>query len=140
MVQSQTISVKADQDSVLVKQPSDLEFTLNKLLADRDFKTYATYLADDYVRISANGEMKTKDQVLQEFLTSQPGEAFPEIRQIRIYGNTAIMNIRLTLTREVSGKKVTRESLLTKVFISRGGQWFMVSNQGTPLSRERTQQ
>lgn len=132
-VYGQTMSVKADEDSVLTRQLYNLEFTLNDLLAKRDFTTYATYLADDYVRISANGQVKTKEQVLQEFQTVQPGEAIPQVRQIRIYGNTAIMNIHLTITREVQGKKVVRESLLTKVFVTRNGRWYMVSNQGTPL-------
>lgn len=133
-VYGQTISVKADQDSVLARQLYDLEFTLNDLLAHRDFTTYATYLADDYVRISANGQMMTKEQVLETFRAStSPGVAVPQVRQIRIYGNTAVMNIHLTITRETMGEKVTRESLLTKVFVMRNGRWYMVSNQGTPL-------
>jgi hypothetical protein len=135
-VHGQTSSVKADGDSVLVKQLTDLEFTLNKLLVDRDFDTYATFLADDYVRISANGEMKNKEQVLQEFRASKPGDglATPEVLQVRVYGTTAVMTIHLTFTRRTTGELI-RESLLTKVFVLRNGRWFMVSNQGTSLGQ-----
>lgn len=135
-VQSQTTSVRSDQDSVLTKQLTDLEFELNNLLAERNFDTYTAYLADDYIRISANGNIKTKEQVIQEFQTSQTGKAVPEILQIRIYGNTAIMNIHLTLTTDDQGKSVVRESLLTKVFILRDGRWYMVSNQGTTIAKK----
>ncbi|MBK9096620.1 MAG: nuclear transport factor 2 family protein [bacterium] len=135
-VPAQTISLRNDQDSVLIKQLIDLEFELNDLLAERNFDTYAAYLADDYIRISADGKMKNKEQVLQQFNTTQTGKAVPEIMQIRIYGNTAIMTIRLTITTEEQGVSSIRESLLTKVFILRDGRWYMVSNQGTAIANE----
>jgi len=53
-VPAQIQSVKSDQDSVLIKQLTDLEFRLNDLFAERDFDAYAAYLADDYIRISAD--------------------------------------------------------------------------------------
>lgn len=133
---AQTQTIKNDQDSVLIKQLSDLEFELNDLLAERNFDTYATYLADDYIRISANGNIMNKEQVLQQFRTAQTGKAVPEILQIRIYGNTAVMTIHLTITTEEHGKTFVHEALLTKVFILKEGQWYMVSNQGTAITNK----
>lgn len=135
VAQSQPFSIKANRDSVREKKLRELEFTLNKLLMERDFKTYATHLADDYVRISANGDRKTKEEVLQDFEKSESGESVREVLQVRMYGNTAIMNIQLKLMRLVMGKTVTRESLFTKVFVSREGRRYMVSNTGTPLTQ-----
>lgn len=135
-VPAQTISVRGNQDSVLIKQLTELEFTLNDLLAERNFDTYAAYLADDYIRISADGKMKDKEQVLQQFNTTKTVKAVPEILQIRTYGNTAIMTIHLTITTEEQGKSIVRESLLTKVFILRDGRWYMVSNQGTAIANK----
>jgi hypothetical protein len=135
-LQAQTLSLHSDQDSVLIKQLTDLEFKLNDLLAGRNFDAYATYLADDYIRISADGKMQNKKHVLQQFNTTQTGKAVPEILQIRLYGNTAIMNIRLTVTTENQGVSSVRESLLTKVFILRDGRWYMVSNQGTTIAKK----
>lgn len=130
--QSQSLPLKSDQDSSLVRQLIDLEFTLNKLLEDRDFNTYATYLADDYVRISANGQMKDKEQVLQEFRASKPSGqmATPRVLQVRLYGTMALMTIHLSITHRTTGELV-RESLLTKVFVLHNDRWIMVSNQGT---------
>lgn len=136
LICAQTTSVQSDQDSVLIKQITDLEFELNNLLAERNFDKYAAFLAEDYIRISADGKMKNKEQVLQQFNTTQMGKAVPEILQIRIYGNIAIMNIHLTLTMEDEGKSVVRESLLTKVFILRDGRWYLVSNQGTAIAKK----
>jgi len=135
-VPAQTQSVKGDQDSVLIKHLTDLEFRLNDLLAERNFDAYAAYLANDYIRISADGKMKNKEQVLQQFKKTQTGKAVPEILQIRLYGNTAIMNIRLTVTTENQGVSSVRESLLTKVFILSDGRWYMVSNQGTAIAKK----
>jgi ketosteroid isomerase-like protein len=135
LVRAQTTFVHSDKDSVLIKQLTDLEFELNDLLAERNFDTYVTYLADDYIRISADGKMKNKEQVLQQFKTTQPGKAEPEILQIRVYGNTAIMTIHLSITTEEQGKTFIRGSLLTKVFILRDGRWYMVSNQGTAIAK-----
>jgi hypothetical protein len=134
-VPAQTISIQSDQDSVLIKQLTALEFRLNDLIAERNFDIYSVYLAEDYIRISADGKMKNKEQVLEQFKTTQTGKAVPEILQIRIYGNTAIMNIHLTITNEKQGKTSVRESLLTKVFILRDGHWYMVSNQGTAIAK-----
>lgn len=135
-VPAQTISVQSDQDSVLIKQLTDLEFELNDLLAERNFDTYAAYLAEDYIRISADGNMKDKEQVLQQFNTTKSGKAVPEILRIRIYDNTAIMTIHLTVTTEERGVSSVRESLLTKVFILYDGRWYMVSNQGTTIAKK----
>lgn len=123
--------LRADQDSVLIKQLVNLEFRLDKLMDERDFSTYESFLADDYIRISANGKMSTKEEVLKQFQSLQPRtiETIPEIHKVRVYGNTAILNIHLT----IKEKYLTRESLLTKVFIHRNGNWIMVSNQGTTL-------
>jgi hypothetical protein len=131
LVTGQIKTLRADQDSVLIKQLVNLEFTLDKLLDERDFNTYETYLADDYTRISANGKINTKDEVLKQFQSLRPGaiETTPEILQVRVYGNTAILNIHIT----IKEKELTRESLLTKVFILCDGNWIMVSNQGTAL-------
>ena len=135
-VPAQTISLRSDQDSVLIKQLIDLEFELNDLLAERNFDEYAAYLADDYIRISADGKMKNKEEVLQQFNTTKTVKAIPEIVKIHIYGNTAIMTIQLTIRTENQGVSSVRESLLTKVFILRDGRWYMVSNQGTAIANE----
>ncbi len=129
----QTKNLRTDQDSVVIKELSNLEFTLDKLLDEREFKTYANYLADDYIRITANGKMSTKEEVLKQFQSSSSGagaiETIPKILKVRVYGDTAILNIHLT----IKDKEVTRESLLTKVFILRDGHWYMVALQGTAL-------
>lgn len=127
----QTKSLRADLDTTAIEYLSNLEFKLDKLLDERDFKTYATYLADDYIRITANGKMSTKVEVLNQLESSHSGaiETIPEILKVCIYGDTAILNIRLT----VKEKNETRESLLTKVFILRDGQWFLVALQGSAI-------
>lgn len=127
----QTKSLRADLDTTAIEYLSNLEFKLDKLLDERDFKSYATYLANDYIRITANGKMSTKVEVLNQLESSHSGaiETIPEILKVRIYGDTAILNIRLT----VKEKNETRESLLTKVFILRDGQWFLVALQGTAI-------
>lgn len=123
-----------DNDTASMEEIKKLEFTLADLLEKGDIKTYSGYLTDDYIRISANGEQATKEQVLKGFGKSPGGfKMYPHDFKVKIYGNTAIMHAKLDLETK-SGDTITkRSSLITKVFIKREGKWFMASMQGTAV-------
>jgi ketosteroid isomerase-like protein len=125
---------RADKDTVAEQEIQKLEFFLAALIEKGDVDTYAGYLTDDYVRISANGTLSTKEQVLEGF---RKGKAqvtmLPHDLQVRIYGTTAILRAILDLETKTGDTVTRRTSLITKVFIKRNGKWFMASLQGTSL-------
>ena len=130
---SQT-TFRADRDTVAEKQIKQLEFHLTDLIMKKDIDTYATYLTDDYVRIAANGEASTKQQVLDGFrkTSNAPGKMTPYDLDVRVYGNTAILRAHLNIENPEGTK---RKSIITKVFINRNGKWYMASMQGTALQQ-----
>jgi ketosteroid isomerase-like protein len=124
----------ADKDAIAEKQIKDLEFFLAELIEKGDINTYSGYLTDDYIRVSANGVVSTKEQVLDAFRKIKTqGKMTPHDLVVRVYGNTAILRAILDLETK-SGDVVTkRTSIITKVFLKRNGKWYMASLQGTPL-------
>src|SRR5215467_1327859 len=124
---------RADSDTVAEQQIKNLEFHLTDLLMRGDISTYATYLADDYIRILPNSEVSTKEQALDGFRKFKvTGKMIPHDLHIRIYGNTAILRGILDDVSD-DGKKIS--GLFTKVFIRRNGKWFLASLQATSLQK-----
>lgn len=126
---AQTV-VRADGDSAAMAEIAALEYHLIDLLDRRDLESYASYLAEDYLRVNARGEVSYKDEALAGFAsTSMAGRQSPTDIEVRIYGDTAILSFVLTLEREGEPQQRNR---LVKVFVRRDGRWIMVHNQGTP--------
>jgi hypothetical protein len=120
----------ADRNAAAEAEIKALELRLAGLLVSRDFDEYERYLAADYTRISASGVVETREQVMAGFRASSPGGSMePTELDVTIYGDTAILTGKLS----VSNSAGTRHSRFRKVFIRRGGQWFLVSLQGAVL-------
>ena len=136
---SQTKVLRADHNKEGEEEIKKLEFTLADLLMKRDLETYATYNAEDYVRIDSQGGLKTRDEILAELKSSKPSSLKPDNLKVRIYGDTAILNGHLRWKGSVKGKDIARESLFRKVFVKRDGRWYMVNNQGTLVSQREEQ-
>lgn len=125
---------KADRDTISERQIRDLEFHLAELIEKGDIDTYSGYLTDDYIRVTANGVVSTKDQVLDAFRkTKSQGKMTPHDLDVRVYGNTAILRAILDLETKAGDVVTKRTSIITKVFLRRDGKWYMASLQGTPL-------
>ena len=125
--------IHADADSTGMAEIEALEHQLIELLERGDLDAYASYLAEDYVRVNAAGEVDSKESVLDRFRSgsgANVGTAVPSDLRVRIYGDTAILSFVLTIG---TNGEITRRSRLVKIFVRRNGRWFMVHNQGTEL-------
>lgn len=124
--------VHADPDSAAIAEIEALEYQLIDLLESRDLDAYASHLAEDYVRVSAAGQVDSKESVLDGFRSGSGGNTrtVPSDMHVRIYGDTAILSFVLTIER---GGEIARRSRLVKVFVRRDGRWIMVHNQGTAI-------
>ena len=115
---AQTTGVSANADVIAVADIKNLEQRLCRLLVDRRYHEYALYLADDYVRTSASGEVETKQQVLDTFKLQKTVllSMLPDDMKVRVYGDAAILTLRLT-TQVQSGEGIEAQiSRLTKTF------------------------
>jgi ketosteroid isomerase-like protein len=124
----------ADKDTAAEEQVKRLEFFLADLLEKGDIDTYSGYLTDDYVRITAMGNVSTKEQILEGFRKSKTAlQMRPHDLTVRVYGNTAILRAILDLETKTDNGTTKRSSIITKVFIKRDSKWYMASLQGTAL-------
>lgn len=123
--------VAADDAPAVEAEIKQLELTLAGYLSRGEIDLYAPYLAEDYVRITADGKMASRAEVLAE-LRKPKGHGTtplePSKLLVRAYGDTAVLTGELTIG--------SRRSRFTKVFIRRVGRWYLVNNQGTRLNEE----
>lgn len=128
-----TPTFRSDVNAEAEEEIKKLELLLASLLENGDLKTYAGYLTDDYIRISQNGMVATKEQVLKPMGGSGSFKMKPYDLSVRVYGNAAILNGKLEIERKNGDEIAKTSSLFTKVFIRKDGKWYLASLQGTPL-------
>ena len=134
--------IKADNNAAAREEIKKLEFHLIDLITKGD-PEYGTYLAEDYALINSEGQLRHKPEMLRQFTSrdsrNDSGSMTPSEMQVRIYGDTAVMNFKLTVEKKVNGQPRKKVARATKVFIRRNGHWYMVNNQGTPLASEASE-
>lgn len=55
--------------------------------------------------------------------------------RIRVYGNTAVVTGRSTVSGERDGTSVNQQLRYTDVFVKHGGRWLLVADQLTPVAK-----
>lgn len=126
---------RADDDTATEEEIKKLEFHLASLLQIGDLETYSGFLTEDYIRINQNGIVSTKQEVLRPAASSSSFRMIPRDLNVRVYGNTAILNGTLDIEKTVNNTITKTSALFTKVFIRKDGKWYLASLQGTPLGK-----
>ena len=114
-----------------------LELKASQWIVQGNWDEYEKLLASDFTRISADGKFADKKSVLSEFREG-PRKIIvmePEELSVRIYGDSAIMQGRLTTSVRDAGHVNTRKERFTEVFVKQDGQWLLVSEQETSISK-----
>jgi ketosteroid isomerase-like protein len=135
-VAAQSSGVQANVDVIADADVKALEQRLCTLLVNRRYHEYALYLADDYVRTTSSGELQSKQEVLDGFAEQSDIllSMVPEDMKVRVYGDAAVLTLRLT-TQVKSGDGVeARFSRATQTFVRRNGRWFLASMSAIPLA------
>jgi ketosteroid isomerase-like protein len=128
-------TLSADRNDAAEAEIKALELHLAKLLVERNIDEYEKYLSTDYSRINATGTVESREEVLKGFRASSAGGAMePTELEVDVYGDTAILTGKLAVT---TAAGAVRHSRFRKVFIRRGGRWFLVSLQGVTLPDAR---
>jgi ketosteroid isomerase-like protein len=106
-------------------------------IVDKDFNTLEGFLADDFIVTFPNGTVGTKATYLggqragRLLMTS----ATHDDERIKVYGDAAIITGRTTGKLLVEGKEQPLLIRYTHVYVKQGGQWRMVAQHTTPISR-----
>jgi ketosteroid isomerase-like protein len=87
-------------------------------------------LADDFLLVSerSKGEVVNKRQYVDSTIKLVRGDGFSFARlNVRVYGDTAVVNAWLQQTATFAGKDWSGDFLLTDVWVKRGGRWQAVT-------------
>jgi len=106
-------------------------------LLSADIDSLGSLLADDFILVGVfDGGIVTKSALLEvlgsgilTFVSVEPAE-----REVRRYGDAAIIVGRTSMKCRFSGSEIGVESRYTHVFAEVEGIWRLVSAQGTPIS------
>jgi ketosteroid isomerase-like protein len=131
----QETGVKADANSAVQTEVQNLELELAKLVVKGEWAQYADFLTDDYARITTQGNIQTKQDVMNEL--REPArkvlDVLPEELQVRIFGDTAILTGHMTVLARQQGRVTTSFSRYTRVFVKRNNRWMLAAEQGTTV-------
>lgn len=103
----------------------------DKALMSADLAVLAKIFADDYVQYNESGKAFTKQDVLNNFRTG--AIRYPSIvstgREIRVFGDTAIVHGSESDEVEVDGKRLAIRYVYLDVLRKYDGSWKLVASQ-----------
>ena len=136
-VQAQTANKTVAPQSATARELIKLNQELIDALASGNKSVVDRIYGKDFVRISVEGELLTKAQLLAALKVPEPGTktVFESLDiQVFDYGNTAVLTYLSIRHREVKGEKMPDFYYrIADTFVKRGGRWEKVISAGTPI-------
>lgn len=94
------------------------------------------YVADDCIFSDDDGNLTTKAKIINH-AESWPREYDRVVNYrdyvIRVYGSTAVMNVRFTVHEQFTDSDIVTEMRETETFAKKDGSWLLVARQWGPL-------
>ena len=119
-------NTKTDEQQILALHEAG-----DRALMTADLTVLAEIFADDYVQYNESGQAFTKQDVLNNFKTG--AIRYPSIistaRQIRVFGDTAVVHGSESDEVEISGKRSAVRYVYLDVLRKREGEWKLVASQ-----------
>jgi ketosteroid isomerase-like protein len=103
-----------------------------------DTEAFGNFLADDYTRIDANGQMRNKAETIELYKSGQRKIDTLDLknRKVRVYGNTAIVTRENEVKGHVGANDISGTYRDTVVYVKgKNGQWQDVNFQSTKVQR-----
>lgn len=115
----------------------DRDMALSTYMGDDDW--FRLHLSDDYLLITATGDVKTKAELIEEIkkggVRMQPYESTEVM--IRPHGNTVVISGRILQKYIAKGERVTADLRYSDVWIKTDEGWYNISSQQSPVSIKR---
>ena len=125
------------QASADIAELSKLEQVWNDAYVHSNIEPLEQLLADDLIVTMTDMAVLTKAQsigLLRSGRLRFPRYETSEIR-IRVYGDAAVVTVRLQRTRTVEGNNVDDDWRFTKVYVRRAGKWQVVAWHASTSAR-----
>jgi len=106
----------------------------------RNFQAMNDLLADDYIGITPNGTLESKEQMLDNMKAGTVRLKSIDVsdRKVRFYGKTAVVTSKAEVTGNLEGGKANGNYRYTRVYVrnARGG-WRIVSFEASRIREPR---
>ncbi len=110
----------------------DLENRRISAVNSGDLDAIRSMLSDDYVQVHADGQLDTKDTLLQR-LKGRGSTVKRDRPSVRFYGDVAVLTGELVHTLQLAGQPKVFRLFATQIAVKREGEWKFVSTQATEL-------
>ena len=98
----------------------------------RDMAAWSRYVADDCIFSTDDGELHTKAQYIEHVGKLPPDydrSVNPRDYTIHVYGNTAVVNFRITGHEQFTDSDIVSETRQTETYVKQNGSWLLVARQ-----------
>ncbi len=102
-----------------------------------DVATLDRIVGDDCSYVHPSGKVETKAELLAGFKAQD--RKYKSIKRddvvVRIYGNTAIVTGRNTISAEYQGKTYDVQNRFTRVYVKESARWRLVAHHGSNIAQ-----
>lgn len=104
--------------------------------ASGDVRTLGRIYADDYVLITAEGDVRSKQDQIGELKSGKLHFAplVPVERNVRLFGDVALVVSRDPAGIVRAGQQIGGDLRMVRVYVRRAGRWQLVSAQATRVA------
>jgi hypothetical protein len=98
----------------------------------RDMAAWSKLVADDCIFSTDDGTLSTKAQFIEHNGRMPPEydrSMNPRDYAVHLYGNTAILNFRLTVHEQFTDADIISEQRQTETYVKQNGSWLLVARQ-----------
>ncbi len=113
-----------------------LEERWREALMKQDAGTMGTLLADDYMAITANGTLQTKDQALANIRSGRMHFTTLDVsdKKVRFYGQTALVTSQAQVKGSTADGEIAGDYRYTRVYVRDSqGNWKIVSFEASKI-------
>jgi ketosteroid isomerase-like protein len=117
----------------------DLETKWMNAWKNKDETTARKIISDDFTLTSglSTGELTNKETWIEHAFHGFDCKSFSfDSIKVRVYGNTALLNIWWHQVATINGKDWSGAALLTDVWVKKNGEWQVVARATTPLAQK----
>jgi hypothetical protein len=123
----------ADDASTL----ADALRSLNEAYLKKDVETIKRLTGDDLVVVTSSGQRETREEQLKSLPDLKLGEYRTEDVRVQMPAKeVAIVTFKASVKGTFKGKELPEKMAVVTVWVNRGGKWFEVFYQATPLEKK----
>ena len=114
-----------------------LELKLGDLIVRGQWDEYEKGLASDYTHVATDGRLENKEETMAGFRKGPRTIIVmePEDLHARTYGQTAIVQGKITISWREAGRLSTKVERATQVFVKQDSQWYLAAEHETTLGK-----